>query len=69
MGGKIASRTVTFPIAYNTKMIGLAFSQSGAASAKISRIAINYITKTTLNLEGCENATLANGAYYICIAY
>lgn len=69
MSGKITSRTVTFPIAYNTKMIGLAFSQSGAASSKIARIAIISITKTTLNLEGCENAALAKGAYYICIAY
>lgn len=69
MSGKIASRTVTFPIAYNTKMMGLAFSQSGAASSRVARIAIISITKTTLNLEDCENAALVNGAYYICIAY
>ena len=50
-------------------MIGLAFSQSAAASSRISRIAIKSITKTTLNLEGCESATMANGAYYISIAY
>lgn len=69
LAGKISSNSITFPISFTSRMIGLAFSQSAAASSRISRIAIKSITKTTLNLEGCESATMANGAYYISIAY
>lgn len=74
-GGPIVSSTTSyvfqtlFGTSFGTRVMGLAFSQTGISSATVQRVALESVSKTGFSLPQIKANMVSNGAFYIAIGY
>lgn len=63
------SKNIVFPISFQSTICGVAFSQSGSASATIGRICFAAVPTIAGMSIAVSSSTVAQGAFYIAFGY
>ena len=58
-----------FPISFSTMVCGIAFSQSGASSASIGRLAVESYSLTGFSVQHNNTSLIKSGAFYIACGF
>lgn len=69
-GGRLWTNVTTynFPVAFQNRVIGIAFSQTGASSNSVVRVSFKSIpTVTGFIIEYARDNMMNKGAYYIAL--